>query len=253
MERQARTVPRDSSFLSDFPLAMSTLSAPSPVTIQDAATPSSPARIAGFAGLTFAASVVAANTLLVGMPTADAAPADAAAWLETHRTRGMTGASMVALAFPALLIFGASMYHVGRGEEKASVWMMVGALGACAMTGVFALVAASQIGAILLASSAGDAFTTAWTIHNAAFAVNMTILGTAFLGFTIGAHSAGVTPQWLRTVGVVGAALLLMTGFANAGVAAGSPIVFFGFGGFVLWLVWVVATSLRLLRFRQIA
>jgi hypothetical protein len=231
---------------------MSTIAVPPPTAAPSAAAEFSPTRVAGIAGLAFASGVFAANLSLFGMPTAESAPADAAAWLEANRTRAAVGASMVALAFPALLIFGAAMFQVGRGSAWASLWMLVGALGACAMTGVFALVAATQIASILLAPTAGDAFATAWTVHNAAFAVNMTILGTAFLGFSLGAHAAGVTPQWLRISGVFGAGILLATGFANTAVAAGSAIVFIGFVGFVLWLVWLVATSLHLLRSRGI-
>jgi hypothetical protein len=227
---------------------MNTIAAATPVAPPIPETTLSVNRIAGTAGLAFAAGVVGANAFLFGIPTAESAPADAAAWLAANRTRAAVGTSMVALTFPALLIFGAAMYQIGRQTANGRLWMMVGALGACAMTGVFSLVAASQISSILFAAEAGDAFTTAWTIHNAAFAVNTTILGTAFLGFAMGAHAAGVTSRGLRTAGLVGAGMLLATGFANTAVAAGSAVVFVGFGGFALWLLWLVATSLRLLK-----
>ena len=77
--------------------------------------------------------------------------------------------------------------------------------------------------------------------------MNMTVLGTAFLGFSIGAHASGLIPAWQRSVGALGALLLLITGLANTAVADGSSIALAGFGGFILWLCWLVITGVRLL------
>ncbi len=76
----------------------------------------------------------------------------------------------------------------------------------------------------------------------------MTALGTAFLGFSLEAHAAGLIPSWQRSMGLVGAFLLLITGFANNAVAGGSMLAAAGAIGFLLWLVWLIILGIRLLR-----
>jgi hypothetical protein len=173
--------------------------------------------------------------------------AEAALWYEANYTRAMLATAMVGLAFPALLVFAASMFELGRDAGRARTWMVVGGFGAAAMVGVFTQVTAGQIASVLLAGAGGEAFAAAWTLHNAAFAINMTVLGTAFLGFALGADAAGVNPRWMRSIGVTGALLMLATGLLNGPVTGGSPLALAGFGGFLLWLVWLVTTGVRLL------
>lgn len=207
-------------------------------------------RLAGWSALAFAAGVVVANSSMVGAPMPWEPVADAASWYAANAGRAMLAPVMVALTFPALLIFGACMYELARSSGRARAWMLVGGLGGAAMVGTFTLVAASQIASVLLAEADGASFGAAWVIHNGAFAVNMSVLGTAFLGFAVGTRVAGLTPGWHGVLGVIGAALLLATGFANAWVAAGSFLVLPGFAGFLLWLVWLVVGGVWLLRAR---
>jgi len=204
------------------------------------------ARLAGISALAFATGVLLANFAVAGAPLASATAAEAANWYEINPLRMIIANGMVALTFPALLLFGATMYELGRGQAEARQWMLVGALSSVAMVAVFSILVAGNISAVLLAETGGSAFAAAWTIHNAAFAINMSVLGMAFLGFAIGAYAAGLTPAWQRTAGVAGATLLLATGFGNTIVAGGSAFVFLGFIGFILWLVWIVAIGIRL-------
>jgi hypothetical protein len=205
-------------------------------------------RTAGLAALAFGAGVVIANAVMVGAPMADGSAADAAAWFSANRLRIVIANAMVALTFPALLVFAGAMRELGAGSEVARRWMRVGGLGGAAMVGVFSIVVGGNIAAVHLAEAGETAFAIAWRIHFAGFAVNMTVLGTAFLGFALGAHAAGLTRGWQRTMGVAGAACLLVTGFANTAVAGGSYIALVGLLGFIAWLVWLFATGIRLLR-----
>jgi hypothetical protein len=205
-------------------------------------------RMAGVAAIAFGVGVVAANAFVAGAPMADASVAEAASWFAANRLRVVLANAMVALTFPALLVFSSAMFELGRAREVSRRWMLVGGLGGAAMVGVFALVVAANIAGVILAEAGGAAFTAAWTMHWAAFALNMTALGTAFLGFTLGAHAAGIIPGWQRTMGVVGAVLLMATGFANTAVAENTQIGLAGFAGFLLWLVWIIITGVRLLR-----
>lgn len=218
--------------------------------MNDRAAGLSTARVGGIAALAFAVGVALQNgVFLVGTPESGTDLGEAASWYAANRARTMAATAIVGLNIPCILVFAAMLRELGRESAPARRWLNVGMLGAAAMVGVFSIVAAGQIASLLFAEAgATDAFAAVWALHNAAFAVNISVLGTAFLGFALGAHAAGVTSSWQRTAGVVGAALLLVTGLANAFVAEGSPVVFVGFAGFVLWLVWLVTAGIQLVR-----
>jgi len=57
-----------------------------------------------------------------------------------------------------------------------------------------------------------------------------------------------LTRPWQRLLGVVGGSLPILAGAGNLAIADGSPLVFAGVLGLALWLVWLVATGLRLIR-----
>lgn len=208
------------------------------------------ARLGGIAALGFALGVALQNTVLLGgAPEAGTDLAEAASWYTANRGRAAVASAIVAVNFPLLIVFAATMRELGRGTANGRRWMTVGILGAAGMVGVFSLVTAGLISSVLFAEAgATAAFAAVWTLHNAAFALTLPVLGTALLGFTLGGHASGITAPWQRFAGVTGAALLIGTGAANTLIADGSPVVFIGFGGFVLWLVWLVATGVRLLR-----
>ena len=76
-------------------------------------------------------------------------------------------------------------------------------------------------------------------------------LGTTFLGAAMATHAASLTPPWQRLLGVVGAALLVVAGAASLAIADGSPMVFVGVAGLAMWVVWLLATGVRLLLARR--
>ncbi len=227
------------------------------VPIVTTAQPMSPAaptfpttRLAAIGALGFAAGVAIQNfVLLIGMPDTAAAPSDVAAWLTENRSRSTMASAIVGFNMPLLLVFAAAARALVRDVAAARLWVDLGAFAAIVLVGLFGIVASTQIAATLIADGgATPAFIALWMVHNAAFALAMTAVGVALLGFAVGMHVAGLTPAWQRTMGLVGATLLLVTGLANAAVASGSPIIYVGLGGFGLWLVWLVATGARLLR-----
>jgi len=61
-------------------------------------------------------------------------------------------------------------------------------------------------------------------------------------------HASGLTRPWQRLLGVVGGSLPILAGAGNLAIADGSPLVFAGVLGLAMWLVWLVATGLRLIR-----
>lgn len=213
-------------------------------------TTSTPARAAAIGALGFAAGVAVQNlVLLVGMPDASATMAEAAAWLADNPGRAATASALVGVNLPFLLLFTAAMRALAQHTQAARLWIDLGSLAVVVLASTFALVAATQIASTLLAEAgATPVFTALWSLHNAAFAMSFPALGVTLMGFSIGAHAAGISPAWQRRVGILAALLLLVAGLANTAVAGGSPIIYIGLLGFALWLLWLVTTGVRLLR-----
>lgn len=210
----------------------------------------SPARAAGVGALGFAMGVFVQNAfLLAGLPDASAPASEAATWLAENRARATAASTVVGLNLPLLLLFVASLRTLARDAQPARLWIDLGTLGVVVLVALFGVVASTQIASTMLAEGgATPVFAALWSLHNATFALTFTALGTALLGFSIGAYVARITPAWQRGVGLLGATLLLVAGLANGAVAEGSPILYVGLGGFALWIVWLVATGVRLVR-----
>ena len=83
-----------------------------------------------------------------------------------------------------------------------------------------------------------------WQHEFATFA----LIGTTFIGAALAAHASRLTPPWQRLLGVAGGGLLLAAGAANLAIADGSAFLFVGVSGLAAWLVWLLATGVRLVR-----
>ena len=94
------------------------------------------------------------------------------------------------------------------------------------------------------------AFELAWQLHAAAFALTLPALGTTFIGAALAAHTSRLTPPWQRLLGVAGGGLLLAAAAASLAIADGSALLFVGLPGLAAWLVWLLATGVRLVRAR---
>jgi hypothetical protein len=88
----------------------------------------------------------------------------------------------------------------------------------------------------------------AWQMHAAAFAWSLPALGATFIGAALATHASGLTRPWQRVLAAAGGSLLLVAGVGNLAIADGSPLLFVGVAGLAAWLVWLVATGLRLMR-----
>ena len=119
--------------------------------------------------------------------------------------------------------------------------------------GVFALfssVVATDValsGYVHLGSPNTDVVSALWTLHNSLFGILGIALGIALAGFSAAAAAGGlVAAPWKQAGGV--AALLLAVSAATTPLALdGSPVMFVGLVGFLVWLVFVATTSRALL------
>jgi hypothetical protein len=137
-----------------------------------------------------------------------------------------------------------------RGGAGAD-WSRLALAAGATLSAIFVLVNVLQIGLVLSAGGLAEptpAFELVWRAHAAAFALALPTLGTTFIGSALAAHASGLTPAWQRLLGLVGGSLLLAAGLGNLAIADGSPLLFVGLLGFAAWLVWLLATGVRLVR-----
>ncbi|MDW5327186.1 DUF4386 family protein [Plantactinospora sp. KLBMP9567] len=159
-----------------------------------------------------------------------------------------------ALNLPLLLGFVTGLHGlVGRRGGAGADWSRLAVAAGATLSAVFALYAVLWNGAVLSAGELAEpspAFELAWQLHAAAFALALPALGTTFIGAALAAHTSGLTPRWQRLLGVAGGCLLLAAGAANLAIADGSAFLFVGMPGYAAWLVWLLATGVRLMRAR---
>jgi hypothetical protein len=89
-----------------------------------------------------------------------------------------------------------------------------------------------------------------WAIHNSVFTVLDFSIAVALFGLARAGVAAGITPHAYRRLAPVGAGLLLIGTLAGPSIAEGNAMPLFGLTGvgFLIWLSFLVATGVRLVR-----
>ena len=157
-----------------------------------------------------------------------------------------------ALNVPLLLLFVTGLHGlVGRRGGAGADWSRLAVAAGATFSAVMAFYAVLWDGVVLSAGELTEpspVLELAWQMHAAAFAWSLPALGTTFIGAALATHASGLTPPWQRLLGVAGGGLLLAAGAANLAIADGSAILFVGVSGLAAWLVWLLATGVRLVR-----
>src|SRR3954464_12229641 len=230
--------------------------------VSEAATPAvaagnrvSTTRIVGAAAVALAASVVVQNAVFFVGPEAPTYATPLGEVLAYHaENRGVVAVAvgLEAVILPLLLLFVTGLHGlVERRGGAGADWSRLAVAAGATLSAIFVLVNVLQIGLALSAGGLAEptpAFGLVWQIHAAAFALALPMLGTTCIGSALAAHASGLTPAWQRLLGMVGGSLLLAAGLGNLAIADGSPLIFVGLLGFVAWLVWLLATGVRLVR-----
>lgn len=211
-------------------------------------------RLVGAAAIAFAVSVVIENAAysLPAAPTYGAPIEEVLAYYAANRASVAIATGSVALGLPLLLVFVTGLHGlVERRGGAGSEWSRLALAAGATLSATFVLVNALQIGLALSAGGLAEptpAFELVWQGHAAAFALALPTLGTTFIGAALAAYASGLTPAWQRLLGLVGGSLLLAAGLGNLAIADGSALLFVGLAGFAAWLVWLLATGVRLVR-----
>ena len=230
-----------------------------PVSAVEATTGTSPARvrrqrIVGATAIALAASMVIQNAMFVGAhaPGYGDPIQDVLAWHQQNRAVVAIAVGQEALHLPLLLGFLCGLHWlVGRRGGEGAVWSRLAVAAGSALSAIFVLYAVLWIGVVLSAhglTEPSPVFQLAWQLHAAAFALALPALGTTFIGAAIAAYAIRLTPPWQRLLGVIGGGLLLGAGAASLAIADGSAVLGVGVLGLAAWLVWLLATGLRLVR-----
>ena len=211
-------------------------------------------RLVGAAAIAFAVLWVIENVLFAatGAPSYSAPIEEVLAYYAANRDTVAVISGLVALYLPLLLVFVTGLHGLveGRGGAGAD-WSRLALAAGATLSAIFVLFNVLQIGLAISAGGLAEptpAFELVWQIHAAAFGLALPMLGTTCIGGAVAAHASGLTPAWQRLLGLVGGSLLLAAGLDNLAIADGSPLIFVGLLGFAAWLVWLVATGLRLMR-----
>ena len=176
------------------------------------------------------------------------------AWHAQNRVVVAIAVGLEALNLPLLLLFVTGLHGlVGRrgGAGAGADWSRLAVAAGATLSAVMAFYAVLWDGVVLSAGELTEpspVLELAWQMHAAAFAWSLPALGTTFIGAALATHTSGLTPPWQRLLGVAGGGLLLAAGTANLAIADGSAILFVGLPGLAAWLVWLLATGVRLVR-----
>ena len=215
-----------------------------------------PERVVGATALALAVSVAIQNAVIVwaGAPEYGDPITEVLAFHAEHRTAVAIAVGLEALNLPLLLGFVTGLHGLVRRRGGAGAdWSRLAVAAGAALSAIFALYAVLWNGVVLAAGGLAEPtaeFELVWQLHAAAFALALPALGTTFIGAALATHASGLTPPWQRLLGVVGGSLLVAAGAANLAIADGSPLVFVGIPGYAAWLVWLLATGVRLVRAR---
>jgi hypothetical protein len=211
-------------------------------------------RLVGAAAIASAVLVVIDNTVVswAGTTTYAAPIKEVLAFHAENRAAVAIAVGLEALNLPLLLLFVTGLHGlVGRRGGAGADWSRLAVAAGATFSAVMAFYAVLWDGVVLSAGELTEptpVLELAWQMHAAAFAWSLPALGTTFIGAALATHASGLTPPWQRLIGVAGGGLLLAAGLGNLAIADGSPLLIVGVSGLAAWIVWLLATGVRLLR-----
>jgi hypothetical protein len=167
-----------------------------------------------------------------------------------HRVAALVPLGVFPIGMLAFLVFVAAIWTNAEGRE-GRFWANVGALGATFIAALFALVNVTEIVLTAKAASLGaspDVVQALWAVHAGAFGLDLAAIAVALVGLSGAAASVGGIPAWIRVAAWPGAVCLLVASVFTTALANGGPWMAVGLIGFVIWLVFVIAASISLLR-----
>lgn len=211
-------------------------------------------RVVGVVALAYAASMLAQNAVFVVSGAPDYRdPLNLVLTYHAQNASAMAIATgFEALSLPLLLLFVTALYGlVQRRAGAGADWSRLALVAGATLSTLFAIMIATHITTVLVADGLTEptpTFALIWRLHASVFAMALPALGTTFIAAAFATHASALTQPWQRFLGIVGGGLLILAGPANLAITDGSPLVYVGVVGLLLWIIWLIVTGLRLIR-----
>jgi hypothetical protein len=195
-------------------------------------------------------ALVIQNALRAAAPGFGAAPEKVTTYFLHHRAAAQLPLGMFPLEMLALFAFVAGVW-ASANRRESRWWATVGGLGVAAIASLFAL---ENIIEIVLAAKAENLASSPtvvealWAIHAAAFGLDMGAIAVALIGLSRAAAASELIPGWISTAALPGAGCLLVAAVFAVAITNGGAWFALGLVGFVIWIVFMVAASISLLR-----
>ncbi len=205
--------------------------------------------LGGIGGLGFAGSVIAQNAMRSTFPANDATAAEVMQYYADHRAVTLALAVLMPLGLICLTTFlGVVLTRVARGAGRAAA--VTGGFGAAGIIATFTMLTALDVaiaGYIHRGAADVAVLDGMWVTHNAVFGFLLASIAIALVGLTRAATRVGLlSPRW-STAGLVGGGLLIAGAMTTPAIIDASPTMFIGVAGFVVWIAFVIRTSIALL------
>jgi hypothetical protein len=211
-------------------------------------------RRAWVAGVLFVVALVAEVAIAAGIPiNQDDSAAKIATELDDHRERLLVIAYLSVVYAVMFVIYLCRLHDLLRGAagrvRMLHSWVLVGGVLLVALHGVSDIGITGLLGAKLASYGAQHDHGVSYTLYLMTFALDSVgdVFGSLFLvGAGLLIFESGVLPRWLGWLSVVAGILLFLQGFGLGGVIGTFGLVL-DLIGFVLFLIFVLATSITLL------
>lgn len=205
-------------------------------------------RLAGAGGVVFLTIIVIQNIVRASGPSFTASATSVTSYFADHRVAGLLPLALFPLGMVAILGFAAGIW--ARAHDAGSrFWAGVGCLAVAAIATLFSLVNIVEIaiavkGSDLVASP--QVVTALWTVHSAAFGLNLAAIALALVGLSRAALATGLIPRPLARTALLGAACLFVAAIFTVAIAEGGKWLYLGYLGFVIWGVFLLVTGASL-------
>jgi hypothetical protein len=210
-------------------------------------------RLAGAAGVAFAAIVAFENLALPSAPDFDASGEEVLRWVHDHHALVASVVASFAVTTVCLATFVGGFVARALRDDRSEVrtLALVGAFGATLIGAWFTLVIISQLMLLALDGSATATPATVelvWHLHGAAFVINVVAIGVACFGVGGAAARMGLAPSWYGPLSIVALLLAVATAAEASWALNGGAGWQIGFVPFLTWLVLLAITGVRMAR-----
>ena len=216
--------------------------------------PVRPGLLGGLGGLVFAGGVLVQNAMRSKVPANDVGAAEVMKYYADHRAVTLALAVLMPIGLVGLTTFlGAVIARVVRGAGRAAA--VTGAFGAAGIIATFTMLTAFDVaiaGYIHRGTADVAVVDGMWVVHNAVFGFLLASIGIALAGLSRASVASGLLSTRWNKPGLVGGGLLVAGAATTPAIIDASPTMFIGVAGFVVWVAFVIRTSVAMLRQPQV-